>query len=199
MNTFFLLSPKISPLIEKRNKANPGPRLSPGGLRPQHPQKGRKEGRQHLAHGTRAATRAGTSNCAPGQQQTSVHQQDSRMSNRSPNQKDIAGKNRTHSSTNRTGTSGQEAERIQEPRHAETADSRRVKGVRMQRLAHQHGSDSVTRRKIQEIKPQIRRIQASRRGSLAAEQEMPDAAPATFYQGAPPSSGRVMQTWQLGR
>jgi hypothetical protein len=70
----------------------------------------------------RGATRGNTGR---GQQreraQATVHQTSSkqtftsrhgRISNRSPNQKDIAGKNRAHSSRNRVGTSGQEAERI---------------------------------------------------------------------------------------
>jgi hypothetical protein len=42
----------------------------------------------------------------------------------------------------------------------------------MQCLAHPRGRDSVTRQEIQEIKPQISRIQAVRRGGLAAEEEM---------------------------
>jgi hypothetical protein len=64
------------------------------------------------------------------QQASSKHAFASRhgsISNGSPNQKDIAGKNRAHSSKNRVGTSGQEAERIQEPRHAKAADICRVR------------------------------------------------------------------------
>jgi hypothetical protein len=110
--------------------------------------------------------------------QTTVHQTSSkhtftsrhgRISNRCPNQQDITGKNRAHSNRNRAGTSGQEAERIQEPRHAKTADSRRVKSVNMQRLAQVHSRYSVIRQEIQKIKPQISRIWALQRGSLAAE------------------------------
>jgi hypothetical protein len=89
--------------------------------------------------------------------------------------------------------------RLQEQRHANAVDIRRVKRVNMQCLVHPRGRNSVTRQKIQEIKPQILRIRAIRRGSLAAEKEMLDAAPAAFHQGVPPSSicgGRLMQTWQ---
>jgi hypothetical protein len=72
--------------------------------------------------------RATPGNTRRGQQreraQATVHQTSSkhtctsrhgRISNRSPNQKDIAGRKRAHSNRNRTGRSGQEAERIQEP------------------------------------------------------------------------------------
>jgi hypothetical protein len=111
-----------------------------------------------------------------------------RISNRSPNEKDIAGKNRADSGANRAGKSGQEAERVEKPRHAKPTDSRRAKRVNRQCLAHGRGSDSVTRQEIQEIKPQISRIWAIRRGSLAAEKEMLDAAPAAFHKGLPPSS-----------
>jgi hypothetical protein len=65
---------------------------------------------------------------------------------------------------------------------------RRVKRVNMQRLAHPRRRDSVTRQEIQEIKPQISRIRAVRRGSRAAEEEMLAAALAAFHQGVPPSS-----------
>jgi hypothetical protein len=108
-----------------------------------------------------------------------------RISNRCLNQKEIAGKNRAHSSRNRAGTSGQEAERIQEPRHAQAADIRKVKRVITQCMAHSRDRESVTR---QQIKPQIGRIQALRRGSLAAEEETLDAAPAVFHKGVLPSS-----------
>jgi hypothetical protein len=129
--------------------------------------------------------------------QATVHQNSSkhtftsrhgRISSRSPNQKDIVRKNRAHSNRKRAGTSGQEAERIQEPRHAKAADICRVKRVNMQRLAHLSGRDSVTRQEIQEIKPQISEIRARRRGSLAAEEDMLDAAPAACHKGVPPSN-----------
>jgi hypothetical protein len=48
---------------------------------------------------------------------------------------------------------------------------------------HPRGRNSVTRQEIQEIKPQISRIRAIRRGSLAAEKEMLDAAAAAFHKG----------------
>jgi hypothetical protein len=64
----------------------------------------------------------------------------------------------------------------------------RAKRVNMQRLAHLRGCHSVTRQEIQEIKPQISSIRARRRGSLAAEEEMLDAAPSAFHKGVPPSS-----------
>jgi hypothetical protein len=113
-----------------------------------------------------------------------------RISNRSPNRKDIAGKNRADSHTNRAGKSRQEAVRVEKPRHAKPMDIRRVKRLNMQCLAHPRGRDSVTRQEIQKIKPQIIRIRAIRWGSLAAEEEMLDAAPAAFHKGASPSSMR---------
>jgi hypothetical protein len=113
-----------------------------------------------------------------------------RISNRSPNQKDIAGKNRADSSTNRAGKRGQEAERVKKPRHAKPTDIRRAERVYMQRLAHPRSHDSVIIQEIQEIEPQISRIRAIRRGSFAAEKEMLDAAPAAFHKGVPPSSMR---------
>jgi hypothetical protein len=64
----------------------------------------------------------------------------------------------------------------------------------MQRLAHLRGRDSGRRQEIQEIKPQISSIRARRRGSLAVEEEMLDAAPAAFHKGTPPSSIR----WRPG-
>jgi hypothetical protein len=124
----------------------------------------------------------------------SVTSRHGRISNRSPDQKNVVNKNRAHSSTNRAGTSREEAERIKEPWHANGADNRRVTGVNMQRLAHPRGIDSVTSSTLQKIKPQISRIRASRRGSAAAEKAMLDAAPATFRNGVAPSSGR----WRLG-
>jgi hypothetical protein len=113
-----------------------------------------------------------------------------RISNRSPNQEDIAGKNRADGGTNRAGTSGQEAERVEKPRHAKPTDIRRIKRVNMQCLAYPRTRDSVTRQEIQEVKPQISRIRAIRRGSLAAEKEMLDAAPAAFHKSVSPSSIR---------
>jgi hypothetical protein len=113
-----------------------------------------------------------------------------RISNRSPNKKYVAGNNQADSGTTRAGTSGQEAERVEEPRNATAADIRRVKSVNMQRLAHVRSRDSVRRQEIQEIKPQSSRIGATRRESLAAEEEMLDAAPAAFHKGVPPSSMR---------
>jgi hypothetical protein len=113
-----------------------------------------------------------------------------RISNRSPNQKDIAGKNRADSNTNRAGKSGQEAERVDKPRHAKPTDIRRGERANMQCLAHPLDRDSVTRQEIQEIKPHISRIRAIRWGSLATEREMRDAAPAAFHTGVPPSSMR---------
>jgi hypothetical protein len=50
--------------------------------------------------------------------------------------------------------------------------------------------NSVIRQEIQKIKPQISRVRALKRGSLAAEEGMLDAAPAAFHQGVPPSSTR---------
>jgi hypothetical protein len=67
------------------------------------PPMGRKEGGNARQHGTRAATREGARNCAPDQQRTFTSRH-GRISNRSPNQKDIAGKNRAHSSTNKLET-----------------------------------------------------------------------------------------------
>jgi hypothetical protein len=104
--------------------------------------------------------------------QATVHQTSSnhactsrhcRISNRCANQKDKTGKNRAHSNRNRAGTSGQEAERVQEPRHAKTADSSRVKRVNMQRPAQVHSRYSVIRQDIQKIKPQISWIRALKR------------------------------------
>jgi hypothetical protein len=128
--------------------------------------------------------------------QGSVHQISSKLTgtsrhgrscNRSPNQKDIAGKNRAHSSTNRVGTSGPETERIQEPRHARTLEHRKGKRVNMQCLEHARGScKSFRRDEIQETKPHTDRIRASRRKGLAAGKEMLDAALAAFHQGVPP-------------
>jgi hypothetical protein len=57
----------------------------------------------------------------------------------------------------------------------------------MQCLAHMRSRDSVRRQDILEFKPQVSRIRARRRGSLAAEEEMLDAAPA-FHKVVPPSS-----------
>jgi hypothetical protein len=139
-------------------------------------------------HGKREATREGASNCAPDQQQTHVHQQALPHQQQTPPPKDITCNNRTHSNRNRARTSGKEAERIQEPLHTKAADSRRVKRVNMQCLAHVRIRDSVTRQEIQKIKPQISRIRALKRGSLAAGEEMLDAAPAAFHKGVPPSS-----------
>jgi hypothetical protein len=82
----------------------------------------------------------------------------------------------------------QEAERIQEPRHAKSVYIRRVKRGNMQLLAHVRSRYSVTRQEIQEIKPQFSRIRALRRGSLAVEEEVLEAAPVAFHQGVPPSS-----------
>jgi hypothetical protein len=108
-----------------------------------------------------------------------------RISNGSPKQRDIAGENRAHSGTHREGTSGQEAERVEKPRHATPTDIGRANRVNMQCLAHPRSRDSVTSQGIQEIKPQISRIRAIMRGSRAAEKEMLNAAPAAFHKGVP--------------
>jgi hypothetical protein len=169
------------------------------------PQRGVGLGTPEGAEGGGAAS----GNTGPGRQreraQATVQQTSSkhtftsrhvRINNRSPNQKYIAGKNRADGGTNmfvrRAGTSGQEAERVEKPRHAKAVDIRTVKRVNMQCLAHPRGRDSVTRQDIQEIKPQSSRIRAIRRGSLAAQKEMLDAVPAAFHKGVPPSS---IQRW----
>jgi hypothetical protein len=185
----------------KGQETNRGPRLTPGGLRPQHVLRDGREGATPGNAGRGRQQESAQSVAHPASSKRAGTSRHGRISNRSPNQKYIVGKNRAHSSTNRAGTSGEEAERIQEPRNAKAADSRRVEGVNTQRLAHPRGSNSVTREKdprelkrIEEIKPQISRTQATRRGGFAAEQEMLDAAPAAFQQGVPPRSGR----WQPG-
>jgi hypothetical protein len=115
---------------------------------------------------------------------------DSRISKGSTNQQDIAGNNRAHNNAKRAGSRGQEAERIQEPRHAKAANSSRVKGVDVQCLAHPRSSDSVAGHKIQEIQPQISSIRTARRRGFATEQEMLDAPPAAFIEGVPTNHGR---------
>jgi hypothetical protein len=163
------------------------------------PQRGFDLGTPEVAEGMRATL----GNTGRGWQregaQATVHQTSSkhgftsrhcRISNTQPNQKDITGKKRAHSKRIRAGTSGQEAEWIQEPGHAKVADICRVKRVNMQRLAHVCSRHSVTRHEIQEIKPQISRIWALKRGSLATEEEMMNAAPAAFNKGSPPSTTR---------
>jgi hypothetical protein len=122
-----------------------GLRLTPGGLRPQHPQRGGKRRGNAGQHGTRVARRQGASNRAPGQQQTRVHQQASLHQQQEPQPKNKACNNRAHSITNRAETSGKEAVRMQEPRHTKVADIGRFTGVNMQCLAYLHGSHSVTR------------------------------------------------------
>jgi hypothetical protein len=95
-----------------RKKANSGLRLTPEGLRPQQPQRGGRTGGNARQHGTRTATREGAKKNPPNRGprptprgQGTVHQASStlaftsrhrRISNRSPNQKDKAGKNRAH-------------------------------------------------------------------------------------------------------
>jgi hypothetical protein len=102
--------------------------------------------------------------------------------------KDIAGKSRVHSSRDLARSSRQEADRIQEPRHAKAPNIRRAKRVKLQFMAHLRGHDSVTREAIEEIKPQMSRIRALRWESLAAEVEMLNAAPSTYHKGVPLSS-----------
>jgi hypothetical protein len=119
-----------------------------------------------------------------------VTNRDSSISKRSTNRQDITGNNRAHSSAKRARTSGQEAGRIQEPRHAKATNSSRVKGVNVQCLAHPRSSDSVAGHKIQEIQPQIRRIRTARRRGFATEQEMLHAPPAAYNEGVPTSRGR---------
>jgi hypothetical protein len=180
---------QLSAAVVQKKGANGGPRLTPEGLWPRHPRRsGRREGNAGQ-HGTRAATREGASNCAPDQQQTHVHQQARPHQQQKPQPK---GHSRQEPSRQRcrAGTSGQEAERVQRPRHAKAEDIRRVKRVNMQRLAHPRSSNSVTRQEIQAIKPQISRIRAIRRGSRAAEKDMLDAAPAAYHKGVPSSSTR---------
>jgi hypothetical protein len=60
---------------DAEKKANRGPRLTPGGLRPQHPQRDGTIGGNTGQHGTRAATIEAASSSAPGQQQTGSNQQ----------------------------------------------------------------------------------------------------------------------------
>jgi hypothetical protein len=60
---------------KKKQKTNRGPRLTPEGLRPQHPRRGGRRVGNAGQHGKREATRESASNCAPDQQQTHVHQQ----------------------------------------------------------------------------------------------------------------------------
>jgi hypothetical protein len=84
-----------SRVLKEKKKANRGPRRTQGGLRPQHPRRDERRG-------------ATPSNTGRGQRegaQATVHQTSSkhtltnrhgRISNRSSNQKDIAGKNRAH-------------------------------------------------------------------------------------------------------
>jgi hypothetical protein len=146
----------------KKNLPNRGPRPTPRGLRFEKekneimdhasPQKGfglsaprGVEGRAPMVSNTRPGRQRervqGTAHQASRNLAfTSRHR---RISNRSPNQNDIAGKNGAHSSTNRPGTSGQEAERIQELRHANATDSCRVKSVNMQRPPEKEMLDAV--------------------------------------------------------
>jgi hypothetical protein len=62
-------------LFKERQKANRGPRLTPEGLRPQHPQSSGKRKGNDQQHGTRTAMREDARNCAPGQKQMHAHQQ----------------------------------------------------------------------------------------------------------------------------
>jgi hypothetical protein len=120
-----------------------------------------------------------------------------RISNTCPNQKDISGKNRAHSSTNRKRGDKHTRSR-KDPGAMACKSGERPQGQRSQHAAQAHppGNDSITRQKVQEIKPQISKIRATRRGCLAADQEMLDAALAAFHQGV---GGRVMHTRQLER
>jgi hypothetical protein len=97
-------------------KAKRGPRLTPG-LRPQHPRWGGRRGTPSSNMETKAATREGASNGAPGQQQTRAHQQARSHQQQKPQPK---GHSRHEPSTQqrRAGESGQEASRTQESKHA---------------------------------------------------------------------------------
>jgi hypothetical protein len=81
-------------------------------------------------HGTRAATREAQATAHQASSKRISTNRHGRISNRSSNEKDIAGKNRAHRSVNRGRTCGQEAEsirsRIHQPWHAKAADSSRV-------------------------------------------------------------------------
>jgi hypothetical protein len=57
----------------RKKSANRG-RLTPGGLQPEYPERGAMRERSARQHGTRAATREGSSNRALGQHQTRLHQ-----------------------------------------------------------------------------------------------------------------------------
>jgi hypothetical protein len=109
----------------KRQKSESGTTPYPRRASASAPPKGRKEGGQRRATRDQGGSERGRKQLCTSSKHTftSGH---GRISNRSPNQKDIAGKKRALSSTNRAGTSGQEAERIQKPRHAKAAFIRRI-------------------------------------------------------------------------
>jgi hypothetical protein len=80
-----------------------GPRLSPGGLQSRQPRRGGRKGGNSGGGQQREMVQAAVHQTSSKHTFTSRH---GRISNRSPNQKDIAGKNRAHNSRNRLGTSG---------------------------------------------------------------------------------------------
>jgi hypothetical protein len=148
-----------------------------GGATPRNTGRGR-QGERLQAAGHQVSSKRGVTN------------RHCRISNISPNQQEIAGNNRAHSNAKRGRTSGQKAERNQEPRHAKAANSSRVKRVNVQRLAHPRSSDRIAGQKLQEVQPQIGRIRTAWRTGFATEQVMLDAPPAALNAGVSTSCGR---------
>jgi hypothetical protein len=130
------------------------------------------------------ATREDTRNGAPAAKNT-VSSRHGRISNRSPNQKYIAGKNRAHSNTSRAETEmRQKGSRSHGMQTRQTAAGSKESTCSAWRTPRD--CDSVTTPKIQEIQRHIIKIPATRRGSLAAEQEMLQA-PLAYPQASPPA------------
>jgi hypothetical protein len=172
-----------------KQKPNRGPRPTPTGLRPQHPERGGTEVGNAQQHETQAAAREQTESDARAPKRTHTSPQ-SVVRHRSTNQVNKGGNNGADSITPGAGTALQEGERIQEPGYAVRTNRVRSKGVNMKRQTHALSSERLMWQEVPQVRPEVSGVRATTRGSFATEEIVLNTAPTTFNQRVTPSRSR---------
>jgi hypothetical protein len=110
--------------------------------------------------------------------------------NRKPNQENKGGKKRAHSITSGAGTALQIGERIQELGDTIRANGIRIKRIQMKCQLQTRASLCSRWQDVPQVRPEVSRVGATKRRSIATEQMMLNAAPTTLRLSVTPSSSR---------
>jgi hypothetical protein len=167
-------------------KAHRGPRATPGGLRPQHPQRqrlatreegGNEGGCKQLRKRPAANGRSLIGTAVSATEAPTNRGQLARTEHTSTQGE------RGHADMKQKGSNSHGMQKL--------ASSSRAKRVNVQPLAHPRVNDSVTGQNIQEIQQQIRRMRTTWQRGFATEQEMLDGPPSALNAGVPASRGQT--------